>query len=70
MIFIYIYPFGDYYIGDWKDGKRHGTGEYHWASGAMYKGQLENGMKNGYGTYTFPDGTEKTGQWKDDKLLE
>ena len=24
---------GDKYIGEWKDGKRHGTGTYHYSNG-------------------------------------
>ena len=68
-LFSNIYDDGSYYIGDFRDGLRHGNGEYHWNSGKVYNGQWENGKCNGHGTYTYPDGTKKTGKWKDDKFL-
>ena len=70
FLFCNIYPDGDYYIGDFKDGVKHGNGEYHYSTGTVYNGQWENNDKsNGYGTMTYPDGTKKTGKWKDWKFL-
>ena len=60
---------GEYYIGDFKDGVRHGNGEIHFNSGEMYKGQWENDKRNGHGTQTYPGGTKDTGKFKDDKFL-
>ena len=69
FVFSNIYPDGDYYIGDFKHGVKHGNGEYHWNDGHVYKGQFENDKSNGHGTKTFADGTKKTGKWKDWKFL-
>ena len=65
-LFCNIYPTGNYYIGDFKDGVKHGYGEFYWNVGRAYKGQFENGKSNGHGTYTFPDGTKWEGEFKDD----
>ena len=69
FLFFNIWPHGAYYIGDNKDGVKHGKVEYHWNDGKMYKGQCKNGKWNGQGTMTYPDGTKKTGEWKDDVFL-
>ena len=69
FVFSNIHASGAYYIGDWKDGDRHGNGEYHWNSGHVYKGQCKNGKENGHGTMTYPDGTKETGKFKDGKFL-
>ena len=69
LLFCNIYPDGAYYIGDFKDGLKHGDGEFHWNNGDVYNGQWENGDLNGHGTMTYADGTKKTGKWKDDVFL-
>ena len=33
-----IHMDGDVYVGDWKDGKAHGYGEYTDADGTIYQG--------------------------------
>ena len=35
-----IWPNGDKYIGEWKEGRMHGTGVYVAASGNRYEVQL------------------------------
>jgi len=52
----YIYPNGEKYVGDWKNGKYHGHGTYSWSNGNKYVGEWKGGNLNGQGTYTFPDG--------------
>ena len=39
------------YKGKFKDGIKHGKGEYIFNSGARYIGRYENDKKNGYGIY-------------------
>jgi len=34
----------------------HGTGEFHFASGAVYRGGFNENVYHGYGTYTSPSG--------------
>ncbi len=37
------YPDGDKYVGEWKDGKRHGEGTYTWSDGDKYVGEYKDG---------------------------
>ena len=47
-----------FYIGDWKDGKRHGQGTIHTDS-YHYTGQWTNDNITGFGRITFSDRTNK-----------
>ena len=60
------WPEGHKYVGQWKDGKRHGQGTYTWPSGQKYVGQYKDGKYHGQGTMTWPEGQKYVGQWKDD----
>jgi hypothetical protein len=45
----YTYPketTGDYYVGDWKDGKQSGKGKLVFKDGTMQEGIFENGSFN------------------------
>ncbi|CAD8211811.1 unnamed protein product [Paramecium octaurelia] len=42
---------GDFYIGEFRNGKPNGRGEYIWSNGNCYQGQFESGLRNGYGTW-------------------
>ena len=46
----YIYN-GDYYIGEYKEGKRYGFGIEYYSRGDRYEGEWENGIYHGQGTY-------------------
>ncbi|TAF63927.1 MAG: hypothetical protein EAZ55_12530 [Cytophagales bacterium] len=64
----YLFSNGDKYVGQWKNGLRHGQGTYTWSmsgdyAGDVYVGQFANDKRNGFGTYTYADGTLYTGQW-------
>ena len=63
----YIYPNGEKYVGDWKNGKYHGHGTFTYPDGNMYVGEFKDGLKNGQGTYTWSIGDEYIGEYKDDK---
>ena len=53
----YTYDNGDVYDGELnKDGKRHGTGTYTYASGKEYTGEWKEGLMHGKGVYTFAEG--------------
>ena len=57
---------GDYYVGETKDGKRHGKGVYIWSSGNMWYGNWSDGERDGYGIYMPYQGSVSTGTWKGD----
>ena len=44
---------GDEYIGEYKNGKRHGQGTYTAVNGDKYVGEWKNNRGNGIGTYTY-----------------
>ena len=46
------------YQGNYKHGKRHGLGVYHYPNGDIYDGQWRKGRKEGYGIYMFADGNK------------
>ena len=48
----YTYPNGDKYVGEYKDGKRHGQGTYTYPNGNKYVGEYKDGKRHGQGTYT------------------
>lgn len=41
------------YVGQFKDGKKHGYGVKTWKNGEQYIGQFDNDAKNGYGIYKW-----------------
>jgi hypothetical protein len=62
-----VYSYGNY-IGEKKDGKRHGKGIMYWNSGAIYKGDWVNDYRHGVGTFKFSNnGSKYDGEWKHDK---
>ena len=51
-----VYIDGRLYVGEFKDGKRNGTGTYTMPNGEKYVGEFKDGKENGTGTLTFPSG--------------
>ena len=45
--------FGDKYVGEWKDGNKHGQGTYTYADGDKYVGELKDGKRHGRGTLYY-----------------
>lgn len=41
------------YVGEFKDGKKHGYGVKSWTTGEQYIGQFSDDAKNGYGIYKW-----------------
>merc|ERR1711998_559320 len=60
------YANGHVYVGQMKDGKKHGKGTYTWADGAVYVGDWKDGKRHGKGTHTYADGNVYDGEWKHD----
>jgi len=63
----YLMETGMIYIGQWKNGKKHGKGVQIWPDGSRYDGFFENGLANGRGRLIHADGDVYEGQWKDEK---
>lgn len=62
---ILIFPNGDKYVGEFKDGIRNGQGTYTFSNGGKYVGEFKEGLPNGQGTFTFPSGDKYVGEFKD-----
>ena len=58
---------GGRYIGNYKDGKRHGKGTYEFVSGDKYIGDFKDGKRHGKGTYEFVSGNKYIGDIRDGK---
>ena len=52
------------YLGEYKDGKKHGKGSYTWSDGGIYVGNWKEGKQHGHGTYTTPAGRKYVGEWR------
>ena len=53
---IYTWKNGNKYIGQFKDGKKHGQGTYTWTSDQNIVGAFKYDEMHGQGTYTHPSG--------------
>jgi hypothetical protein len=65
--FVYTWPDGRQYSGDWLDGKFHGQGTYTWPNGGRYAGAYKFGLKHGTGIYEWADGNKYDGEFKHGK---
>lgn len=53
---IAVFPNGDIYVGDFKDGMRSGWGTYFYSSDkTWYMGEWKDGLMDGVGYMTYPD---------------
>jgi hypothetical protein len=50
---LYLWENGTKYMGEWKDGKRHGQGNMTYHDGSKFVGKWKNGKRHGQGTYTW-----------------
>ena len=55
------------YVGEYKDGKKHGQGTYTSHVGTKYVGEWKNGKKHGQGTETWSSGWKYVGEWREGK---
>ena len=60
------YDNGSTYIGEYKDGKRHGLGIYIWKENSFWIGPWENGERKGKGLYMNSSNGITTGRWEGD----
>merc|ERR1712100_141177 len=61
------YANGNVYVGQMKNGKKHGFGKLTSADGAVYVGDWKDDKRNGKGKMTYASGEVYDGDWKDDK---
>jgi len=66
----YTWSYGDKYVGEYVDGKRHGQGTFTFADGEKYVGGFKNGKYHGQGTFTYTNGSVDKGIWENGKLVE
>ena len=57
----------DTYVGEFKDDKRHGNGQYTWSNGDVYIGNWDKGKMSGFGLKVSKNSEVYAGMWKDDK---
>ena len=55
------------YSGDFRFGKKHGTGKMRYPDGGVYTGAWADDQREGSGTYYYPNGDVFTGRWAGDK---
>ena len=68
----YIYENGEYYLGQYKNGKRHGKGKkyeiYNNERKLVYEGEYLNGIKHGKGKMYYSNGNiQYEGDWINNK---
>ena len=61
-------PNGTKYVGEYKNGKRHGQGTLTTPDGRKYVGEYKDGKFHGQGTLTFRDGDKYVGVFKDEEM--
>ena len=65
---IYIYSSGDYYEGEFVNGKKEGEGKLIYSNGNIYEGSFLGGFPNGKGKLTQTDNDIYEGEWKNGKI--
>ena len=58
---------GERYKGSYKNGLKHGHGNWIHPDGDAYRGKFKSGVKRGRGVYTFKNGEEYRGHFKRDQ---
>jgi len=56
------------YVGEYKDGNRHGQGTITYDDGNKYVGEFEFNYMTGQGTFTYTNGDKYVGEWKMNKM--
>jgi predicted nucleic acid-binding Zn ribbon protein len=55
------------YMGERKDGQRHGKGVYRYSNGDVYDGEFVNDKRHGFGAMHFVNGDHYIGQFSEDR---
>jgi hypothetical protein len=58
------------YVGEWKNGNKHGRGNCSFADGSRYEGEWKSGSQHGQGARIYPDGARYEGEWLNGRALE
>ena len=59
---------GDYYKGEFSEGKKNGQGNIIYANGTKYEGTFKNDYHDGYGKLMQSNGEIYEGEWKKGKI--
>lgn len=62
-----VFPSGNRYDGELKEGKRRGCGTYTFASGKRYVGQFQNDRFEGQGIWTLQNGDRYIGRFQNNR---
>jgi hypothetical protein len=63
----HTYPDGGKYVGEWKNGRQHGSGKrVYMPSGCIYDGEWVDDKRHGHGVYTWPHGETYVGEYQND----
>jgi hypothetical protein len=54
---------GDFYFGDYKNGRKNGKGVYLFSNGYIYSGEFEYGIRNGKGIDFYSNGEAYCGEF-------
>jgi len=65
---LYLWENGTKYMGEWKDGKKHGQGTFTSPDGSRYVGEFKDGKKHGQGTFSLSGSKIYEGKWKNGKF--
>jgi hypothetical protein len=65
-----VFPDGSKYIGQIKDGKRHGHGRFINPDGSEYRGEFRNGEPHGKGISISSDGRRKRVSYDSGRMIE
>ncbi len=60
----YVFPGGEEYAGNFRDGLPHGFGRISYPNGDRYEGELSRGELHGDGMLTFTNGIVARGHWQ------
>jgi hypothetical protein len=52
------------YIGDYKNGMRHGRGNFYFPNGNRHTGIYRNDLANGHGEFIYADGNQYEGEFR------
>lgn len=58
-----MFPNGDMYEGDYREGKPNGKGKYTWKNIITYEGQFVEGYRHGKGIIKSPNGMKFEGDF-------
>jgi hypothetical protein len=63
-------PNGDWYQGEFREGRRNGYGVQHSASDEYYEGEFHDDQRDGYGVRTVGNGQQEQGLWRNNRLIQ